>query len=228
MSATVLKLIAVITMVIDHVAGTFISNQSLLGQIMHGIGRLTFPIMAYFIAEGFNKTSDIKAYIKRMGIFALISHIPYRYFAFGADNIRGFYTSIIFTFFISLLILYILEKESLDIVMKSVWVIILFALSILGDYSIFGPLLVIAFHKGYGNRKKQLLNGLVVTIGLIIFSLMISNFESLYMIATIIPLILLTKYNGKRGYTGGFIKYSFYIIYPLQFVILGLLEKLIK
>ncbi len=70
-------------MLIDHIAWAFVPTGTILGQIMHIIGRITAPIMSYFIAEGFYHTSNLKRYGLRLGIFAIISHIPYYYFING-------------------------------------------------------------------------------------------------------------------------------------------------
>ena len=51
LTANQLKIIAVIAMLIDHIAVVFIPTESILGQVMHTIGRITMPIMCYFIAE---------------------------------------------------------------------------------------------------------------------------------------------------------------------------------
>ena len=57
---TQLKFIAICGMVCDHAAWGFVEFMTPLGQIMHIIGRLTLPIMCFFIAEGFRHTSNIK------------------------------------------------------------------------------------------------------------------------------------------------------------------------
>ena len=76
-SANKLKFIAIIAMLIDHIAVAFVSNQSILGQAMHMIGRVTMPIMCYFIAEGYYKTHNIKKYALRLLIFSIISYYPF-------------------------------------------------------------------------------------------------------------------------------------------------------
>lgn len=66
LNASTLKLIAIITMVIDHISWGFFDFYSWQGYMLHIIGRLTIPIMCFFIAEGFRKTHDLKKYILRM------------------------------------------------------------------------------------------------------------------------------------------------------------------
>ena len=65
LTSDILKLIAVIAMVIDHIAWAFIPFNSIAGQIMHVIGRLTAPIMCFMIAEGYYKTNNVKKYAQR-------------------------------------------------------------------------------------------------------------------------------------------------------------------
>ncbi len=60
MSAYTLKIIAIIAMLIDHIAWAFVPTGTILGQVMHTIGRITAPIMSYFISEGFYHTHNVK------------------------------------------------------------------------------------------------------------------------------------------------------------------------
>lgn len=60
LNASILKLIAIITMVIDHISWGFFDLYSWQGYMLHIIGRLTIPIMCFFIAEGFRKTHNLK------------------------------------------------------------------------------------------------------------------------------------------------------------------------
>lgn len=72
----VLKLIAIITMIIDHIGAAFFPGVT----IFRTIGRIAFPIFAYQLAKGYKHTSNLSAYSIRLLIFALISYIPYIYF----------------------------------------------------------------------------------------------------------------------------------------------------
>lgn len=72
----VLKLIAIISMIIDHVGAAFFPGMT----IFRTIGRIAFPIFAYQLAKGYKHTSNLNKYAGRLFIFALISHVPYIYF----------------------------------------------------------------------------------------------------------------------------------------------------
>ncbi len=72
----VLKLIAIITMIIDHIGAAFFPEVTLFRTI----GRIAFPIFAYQLAKGYRHTSNLGEYSKRLLIFACISYIPYIYF----------------------------------------------------------------------------------------------------------------------------------------------------
>ncbi|MCM1330636.1 MAG: conjugal transfer protein TraX [Ruminococcus sp.] len=87
LSANALKYIAAAAMLVDHIAWCFVETYSVLGQIMHVVGRLTAPIMCYFIAEGYYYTRNVKKYLLRLGIFAVISWFPFVYMEYGTPPI---------------------------------------------------------------------------------------------------------------------------------------------
>lgn len=72
----VLKILAMVTMFIDHIGYMFFPGQ----MIYRTIGRLAFPIFAYQIAIGYSKTSNLKKYVQRLLIFAIIAQLPYSFF----------------------------------------------------------------------------------------------------------------------------------------------------
>ena len=79
LNSNALKIVAIIAMTIDHLAWLIFPSYdtSFLPVLMHIIGRITCPIMCFFIAEGYYHTKNLKKYILRLFIFALISHVPY-------------------------------------------------------------------------------------------------------------------------------------------------------
>ena len=83
-----LKVIAIIAMTIDHLTWTFAPGYSRewWAILFHIIGRLTAPIMWFFIAEGYHYTRNLKKYAGRLFLLAFISHFAYN-FCFGISFI---------------------------------------------------------------------------------------------------------------------------------------------
>lgn len=96
MSTFVLKIIAVVTMLIDHVGAILISpvDYPLAFVIARCIGRISLPLFLFLIVEGFYHTSNVQNYMKRLAIFAFISEIPYDLafynYHFGTEFIDDF------------------------------------------------------------------------------------------------------------------------------------------
>lgn len=104
MTGFVLKIIAILCMLIDHIAAVF--NVSVFPSdvywTMRYIGRIAFPVFCFLIIEGALHTHDMKRYLLRMGIFALISEIPYN-LAFDGSIISSGSTNVFFTLFFGLI-----------------------------------------------------------------------------------------------------------------------------
>ena len=98
-----LKLIAIVSMLIDHIGSVFFPEV----RVLRWIGRLAFPIFCYCMTVGLLYTHDIKKYLFRLGIFALISQ-PCYIFAFHPYDFWSQFTNwnIFFTLFLSLLAMY--------------------------------------------------------------------------------------------------------------------------
>ena len=95
-----LKLIAIVSMLIDHIGSVFFPEV----RVLRWIGRLAFPIFCYCMTVGLLYTHDIKKYLFRLGIFALISQ-PCYIFAFHPYDFWSQFTNwnIFFTLFLCLL-----------------------------------------------------------------------------------------------------------------------------
>ena len=129
LSGSALKMIAIATMLIDHIAATVIIrvlkfggyNDSLyqLYRVMRNIGRIAFPIFCFLLVEGFMHTRDREKYALRLGCFAAISEIPFD-LAFNGKILEVGYQNVFFT-----LLLGLLTMMAYDSVMKqsrfSVW-----------------------------------------------------------------------------------------------------------
>lgn len=110
LSANFLKTIALLAMTIDHLAWVFVPQFSILGTFMHLVGRITAPIMCFFLVEGFVYTHNRWHYVIRLGLFALIAQIPFSLFLSGkVEYIR---LNMIYTLFICFIALCAWESFS--------------------------------------------------------------------------------------------------------------------
>ena len=250
LTASTLKIIAIVAMIIDHIAWAFVPTASVLGIVMHGIGRITGPTMFYFIAEGYRYTRNKNKYTLRLGIFALISWLPFYYFEFGTlPSLYSFSpVGVIYTLFLAHLAVRS-RHELKNRFLRILAITAAIGLSFIGDWGIIGVIMVLFFDAFYGNFKKQaiayscivLLITVVPLIGVAgialsgvdvaevfgraqsgFFAEMIST--SIIQLGQFIPLILLRFYDGRLGNGGKALKWFFYIIYPVHLLILGILR----
>jgi hypothetical protein len=220
MSSFNLKLIAIITMLIDHIAAVFVPSDTILWLVMRSIGRLAFPIFVFLIVEGFHHTKDIKKYLIRLGAFAFISEIPFD-LAFYGKVLEGGHQNVFFTLFLGLLVITLInmvEKKFEKIMFVAN---LLSALLTLGfcviafflktDYHFAGILLIVAFYLFRGSKAIIALSLIIVT-GTILGSINI--------LATL-AIIPIAFYNGQKGKN---IKYIFYAFYPAHLLIIALIK----
>jgi len=235
LSADIIKYIAAAAMLIDHIAWCFVDTYTAAGMIMHTIGRITAPIMCYFIAEGYHYTKNVKKYLLRLGIFAAISWIPFNYMEcgvlpFGAGWLR-LMQSVIFTFFLGLLALAAIHKETIPKAVRAIIVILLCIISVIGDWPVLGVVWIILFDRYRGNFKKQAAAfavSSVVLITLLCIAIMgMPLAEVLFQYGVLLALVPLYFYNGGKGRGGGFNKWFFYVFYPLHMLLLGLIKYVI-
>ncbi|MFA5523409.1 MAG: TraX family protein [Tissierellales bacterium] len=236
-SANTLKIIAIIAMLIDHIAWAFVPTASLLGQIMHMIGRLTAPIMCYFIAEGYHHTHNLKKYAIRLGIFALISHVPFIYFETGklpiyySNGIHFvFHTSVMYTLFLGLIALIVWNNQKLKNYTKKLLIALICIASLPGDWVFLAVLWILVFGINHGNIKKQMIGFSMVSVILVLNSV-ISGINGIwwrpiFQLGVYFAIPLLSRYNGKLGYSKNnkWMKWLFYIFYPLHLLIIGLIR----
>ncbi|MBR5491193.1 MAG: conjugal transfer protein TraX, partial [Oscillospiraceae bacterium] len=100
-----LHIMAMAFMLCDHLWGTIIPGSDWLTCI----GRLTFPIYAFMIAEGYNHTSNLKKYILRMLVFAIISEIPFN-LAMGSRVFYPIHQNVLWSFLIAIGLIWLNEK----------------------------------------------------------------------------------------------------------------------
>ncbi|MGN0622194.1 MAG: TraX family protein [Porcipelethomonas sp.] len=225
LSGSSLKLIALVSMLIDHTAsvlltGTEAANEPLFSIGGHKItiyylcrltGRIAFPIYAFLISEGYIHTGNKRKYGINLFLFALISEIPWNlehtgFWFYGSQNV-------FFTLFLGYAGICAIEKYRNDYKKMAVCLTGLLLLSVIfkADYGCSGFGFIIFL---YITRKQNLIQAIIG-----------SCFLSSRWKAGL-AFIPINMYNGKRGFIRGkAFKYIFYAAYPAHMLILFILKK---
>jgi hypothetical protein len=226
MNSAQLKILACLIMLIDHVGYVFFPNVLWLRVI----GRLAFPLFAYFIAEGYRRTRDITDYLGRLILFALIAQLPFMY----AFNTKSLYLNVFFTLSMGLYAIYNYDKN------KRLYMVIIIAAAcqmLNTDYGAYGVLLVFVFNKYHDDFKAMVKNVILLTIiaQLVQAGIAYINTPAAYLSRSLLfilgiqplclfSLIFIKLYNGERGAK---LKYLFYAFYPVHLIILGIIRDII-
>lgn len=217
MSSFVLKIIAVITMIFDHVGYIMFKKFT----FMNYLGRLSFPIFAFLITEGYIHTKNLKKYFSRLLIFALISQIPYILFVRTFTN--TFTLNILFTLALGLLAISVYDKSKNKFLgLLFVGIFSLFAQLLHFDYGWFGIAAIFIFYV-FKNKKIYMNLFFVLSTFINYFCnyIIIQRKEYLFItLFCILSLIPINLYNEKKGKN---IKYFLYIFYPLHLIVLYLI-----
>lgn len=221
LNANVLKIIALVSMVIDHIGVMLFPNALWL----RCLGRISLPIFAYMIAEGCHHTKSPKKYFLRIFILGVLCQAVY-FVAYGE-----LYLSTLISFSLAVLAIFLAEsvlhgKKTWDRILRLI-ALILLAAGIL--CLAFPP----AFTETYGLRLDYGIYPFLIPVILYfipkkewrilamipLLYLLSLNYEWEQLLAfCALPILLL--YNGKRGKAN--LKYFFYIAYPLHLVLIFL------
>lgn len=231
LNANHLKMIAIIAMTIDHIADLMYPGFPVnpVCICLHIIGRLTAPIMWFFICEGYYYTHNIKKYISRLFLFAVISHFAYC-FAFGINMIpfsSGIFnqTSVMYPLFISVLVLWLQDTElHMNHYIKTIIIFLLIWSAFPADWSCIAVLAIMGMYRNRENLKKQMLSMMLwVSLYVIISFFFVNKVYGILQLFVILVYPLLKQYNGQRG-KAKCGKWLFYIYYPAHLVIIGVLR----
>lgn len=233
MNANQLKLIAIIAMTIDHVVWTVCPGYSTVWWvvILHLIGRLTAPIMWFFIVEGYYHTRNFKKYATRLFSLAIISHFAYN-FCFGIPFIPlqttvFNQTGVVWSLAWGLMLLYLSDSETLKQWQKTVAVILICLITFPSDWSCVATMAILFIGANRGNFKKQMTWMMIWTLMYAaVYFFFIDKVYALVQLGTCLTIPLLARYNGERGSWKGMGK-LFYAYYPAHLVVCGILRILI-
>ena len=265
-SGSTLKMIAIVTMLIDHIGAAVLARLLMvngLGEldqtnadaimqwlsangalywtytIMRMIGRVAFPIFCFLLVEGFLHTHDVKKYAMRLGLFALLSEIPFD-LMYGGTWFYPVHQNVIWTFILGLLGIHIMEtvrKKKKTPVFVLTAILVTIAGGLLGtltmvDYYGIGVLTVFIFYFFRGRKwwcllgqivalywvNVELLGGLMYPVRL--FGM---EFELCQQGLALLALVPIWLYRGRQGYHSKPFQYFCYAFYPVHMLILVLI-----
>ena len=233
LNRTQIKYVAIAAMLLDHIAAFILQPEeypalTFLYVIMRTVGRMTGPVMFYFIAEGYRYTSSKLKYGIRLLCFGILSQIPYSLARYG--TISGTNLNVMITLFMSFLMLVVADKVK-DKVMKGIVVFTFMILTSFSDWGVLGPFMVWLFHIYREDRKKQLISYISLCLAQIVMSVLIIMsgsivwYEAIWQIGMVIPIILIYLYNGELGRKNIVNKWAFYLFYPIHLLAFWLILK---
>lgn len=229
MSSFLLKIIACFTMLLCHIP--FVYPQYSVPLIY--IGKISFPLYAFLISEGYVHTRNFSKYLTRLIVFGVISQIP-AYLLFVGKSFNGLYLNIFFTLALGLLGIRIYDK----IKSKYISIPLIILLSVIAellkfDYGAFGVLMIVCFYVFKRNKLNMVLSQMFLMFILYMkkmsyytFSLFNLQYILFQLLFSVISLAIILTYNGKKGKSSGKIKLMFYFFYPVHLIILDLLKFL--
>ena len=232
-SGAILKWLALVTMLIDHIGATIVryynrlagatGNINTIYNILRDIGRIAFPIFIFLLVEGYQHTKSRKKYLMRLLIFSLISEVPFD-MAFKNSFWDLGYQNVFFTLSLGFIAIWLMDeikkRSSLHIkdpaaafaysYLLFIGVTALFCLLaefMETDYHAVG---ILAISVAWLLKDKRYLQMPVCCL-----TLLLSSPREWYALIACIPILF---YNGKRGKQH---KYFSYFFYPVHLLILG-------
>lgn len=228
-----IKLIAIAAMTLDHLIWTVFPGYDTRWFVLaiHCIGRLTAPIMWFFIAEGYHHTRNVKKYAVRLFLLALISHFAYN-FCFGIslipfrDSVFN-QTGVVWSLAWGLVLLWIFDKSTWKQWQKQMAIFFVCILTFPSDWSCVAAMAVLFLGIHHGNFRAQMVWILVWTaVYALVYFLFLDKVYGLIQLFTCFCIPLLKRYNGQRGNWNGMGK-LFYAYYPVHLAALGFLRLLL-
>lgn len=245
LSGNQLKLIAVVTMLLDHIGYLLVGQGCVVPRMMAGepyqdwwmlysvysvlrmTGRVAFPVFCFLLVEGFLHTKNWKKYALRLGLFALISEVPFDLFDTGMA-VSWETQNVFFVLFLGLLMLkclQLLEARMPDgIAGAGLWL----ELAVIGgfciaawlvraDYNYIGIMLIAVLYLFRRDPVRMCLMG---------FIWMALMQRTLYLLPGFAAgFLAIYCYSGQRGKWRG--KYFFYLFYPVHLLVLAMVNYII-
>ena len=236
-----LKLIAVISMLCDHAAirllayglipALYVAGKDTVAEcwnqafwILRSVGRMAFPIYVFLLTEGFCHTRNRRRYALRLGVFALISEIPFDLLVYG--KIWDTHSqNVFFTLFLGVLMLTAVDwigrnTDAAHSQYRQMAVVVgaaLLAWFLRTDYDAAGIMLIAVLFWFRLTPDTACLAGFVLMAA--------AEFRPVYILGLAVSFFLIRCYNGTRGSWKG--KWFFYLVYPVHLLVLYGISRLV-
>lgn len=221
LSASQLKYLAFISMLIDHV------NNGLITPLLDGrgpllvvsnifsiLGRIAFPIFIFFIVEGYFKTKNRLKYLTRLLIFGIISEVPFDMFT-SKVYYNPNWNNMVFTLALCLLTVWLIDYLKGKITNKIIWYILSFVIVIGFSF------LAMALSIDYDYHSIVLAYIFYIFYDRLILGAVLGYLSIIKEVYSFLGFGLVTLYNGKEGNQYKWLNYAFY---PAHLLVLGLLR----
>lgn len=224
MSSFSLRLLALLAMFADHAGLALFPGVS----VFRCIGRISFPIYCFLIAEGCRHTKDIRAYGRRLLLLAILSEIPFDLLVFGRIA-SPMEQNVLFSLLMGLMAIYAAELFKRKPAFSFLACVSLCLCAMLANvsYGWLGVVLCLCAHEAGSKVRQALSMGgalLLYTISLLLSGVARSwVLVSLCAPLSLLPILL---YNGKRGVRHPSLTFLFYAAYPLHLLVLVVLRAL--
>lgn len=233
-----LHIMAMAFMLCDHLWGTIIPGNDWLTCI----GRISFPIFAFMIVEGYFHTSNLKKYVCRLLLFAVLSEIPFN-LAMGSRILYPIHQNVLWSFLISIGLIRLNEKAKCT---QKIWLVIsvgcitiiigyIVGLLTMVDFYHAGILTVLVFYFFRGRKWWNYIGQFLFLWYINVEELSGYSYEIHFGDQTyffvrqgfaLLALIPIWLYRGRQGYHNKTLQYIYYAFYPLHLLILGIIKMI--
>ena len=236
-SSAGLHILAMGLMMCDHLWAMFFPAEEWLTCI----GRIAFPIFAFMVAEGYSHTHNLRRYLLRMLLGALLAEIPFD-LMYGSSIFYPFHQNVLWTFLLSLSLIALIEKiksrfrPAAAVLLTAALTILGFAIGYIAmvDYYGIGILTVLMFHffrkRSWKNRLCQFICLYILNVKLLggyyydvqMFGFEIEVVQQGFALLALIPIWL---YQGRQGIHNKFFQYFCYGFYPVHMLLLFVVRE---
>lgn len=219
-----LKSIACLTMLLDHIGAVFVPGYYTY-YILRIIGRISFPIYCFLLAEGVYFTRNPRKYALRLVLGAVAAEIPFDLAFYGRLTLEN--QSVMLTLLLGFAALEVLEKLPIWAGVPATAVLALAAEWLNTDYGAWGVALIVAF--SILRQRPIWQRVLVVTLILLAMDSIGVPFLGgipieLFALLAFLPIWL---YSGKKAGWGRGAQFLFYSFYPIHLLLLWMAHQIL-